>query len=96
MTAPPLTCIELVEIVTEYLDGTMSPDLRHRFDEHLALCDGCTEYVDQIRQTVLALGSISKENMSDPGRQALLDAFRDWTPPKRRFWHRVLRRSSRQ
>ena len=96
MTAAPLTCIELVEIVTEYLDGTMSPELRQRFDEHLSLCDGCTEYVEQIRKTVLALGSISEENLSDPGRQALLDAFRDWTPPKRRLWQRVLRRSSRQ
>jgi len=97
VTTAPLTCIELVEIVTEYLEGTMSPELRQRFDEHLALCDGCTEYVEQIRKTVLALGAISEENLSDPGRQALLEAFRDWTPPKRRLWQRVLRRpSSRQ
>ena len=94
MNSAPLTCAELVEIVTEYLEGTMPTELRQRFDDHLALCDGCTEYVEQIRETVLALGSISEDNLSDPGRQALLDAFRDWTPPKRRLWQRLLRRSS--
>ena len=94
MNTAPLTCAELVEIVTEYLEGTMPPALRERFDDHLALCDGCTEYVEQIRETVLALGSISEDTLSDPGRQALLDAFRDWTPPKPPLWKRVLRRSS--
>jgi anti-sigma factor RsiW len=50
-----LTCQELVELVTDYLDGVLPPDLRHKLQTHLAGCDGCTEYVRQISATVRAL-----------------------------------------
>ena len=48
MTAAPLACVEFVEIVTEYLEGTMSAKDRRRFEEHLAACPGCTAYLKQI------------------------------------------------
>jgi anti-sigma factor RsiW len=97
MNTAPLSCAELVEIVTDYLENAMSPELRRRFDEHLAQCDGCTEYVQQIRETIRAVGSVSEESLSEPGRQALLEAFRDWrpVPTKRRRWHRPRRGPTR-
>ena len=47
-----LNCRELVELVTAYLDGDLSPGERKRFDAHLASCDGCTTYVEQMRRTI--------------------------------------------
>lgn len=78
MTAAPLTCIDFVEIVTEYLEGTMSAKDRRRFEEHLAACPGCTAYLKQIRDTIRAVGSVTEDDLSAPARVALLDAFRDW------------------
>jgi anti-sigma factor RsiW len=83
MTAAPLACVEFVEIVTEYLDGTMSAKDRRRFEEHLAACPGCTAYLKQIRDTIRAVGSVTEEDLSAPARAALLDAFRDWNPTER-------------
>jgi anti-sigma factor RsiW len=51
----PIPCKELVELVTDYLDGVLPSDLRDRFRQHLDGCDGCTEYVRQIRFTIEAL-----------------------------------------
>ena len=52
-----LACIELVELVTEYFDDALPPVDRARFERHLMTCDGCTTYVEQIRQTIAATGS---------------------------------------
>ena len=49
MSTDGLTCKEMVEIVTDYLEGALSPEDRSRFEQHLALCDGCTYYVEQMR-----------------------------------------------
>jgi anti-sigma factor RsiW len=77
-SAPPLTCQELVELVTSYLENALSGDDRARVEQHLASCDGCDRYVEQMRQTIRALGELKQENLS-PGAQAkLLDVFRDW------------------
>ena len=53
-----LTCIELVELVTDYLDGSLSRSDRKRFDAHLGKCDGCTAYLDQFRETIRLTGSL--------------------------------------
>jgi len=57
LAAPPdeLACKELVELVADYLDGVLPPDLKHKFQQHRAGCDGCTEYVRQIGLTIRAL-----------------------------------------
>ncbi|MDZ4265549.1 MAG: zf-HC2 domain-containing protein, partial [Mycobacterium sp.] len=47
-----MACDELVELVTAYLDGSLDPDTRARFDEHLLECDGCGNYLQQFRSTV--------------------------------------------
>jgi anti-sigma factor RsiW len=75
-----MTCRELVELVTEYLEGTLGPDDRARFDAHIEGCDACTAYLEQMRQTLRALGRIPEESISSRAREELLAAFRDWRP----------------
>lgn len=73
-----LDCKELVELVTAYLDGSLDPDTRSRFDMHLLECEGCESYLQQFRVTVASLGRICDDEL-DPGfRGKLLDAFRGW------------------
>src|SRR4029079_12226379 len=49
---PALPCHEVVEIVTDYLEGALTPDVEERVEAHLALCDGCPRYLDQMRATI--------------------------------------------
>ena len=72
-----LDCNELVELVTAYLDRGLDAGTQQRVVDHLALCDGCQQYVDQFRQTVRVLGELPAERLSDEARAELLDAFRD-------------------
>jgi anti-sigma factor RsiW len=73
-----VNCDEFVELVTAYLDGQLDPDTEHRFRDHLAQCDGCDRYLEQIRRTVDLLGALPPELLTGPGRDTLLTAFRDW------------------
>ena len=78
MSDDPMNCNELVELVTAYLDEALDPQTRRRFDEHLALCDGCENYLEQFRVTVRTVGRISAEQL-DPGfRDRLLEAFQNF------------------
>ena len=72
-------CRELVELVTDYLDGRLPPADRARFEAHLADCEYCETYLDQMRQTIRALGRLPEESLSDEARDALLAAFRGWS-----------------
>jgi anti-sigma factor RsiW len=73
-----MTCRELVELVTDYFEGTLpEPDLM-RFDEHLEECPYCVTYLDQMRQTIRVLGRITEESISAEARDQLLEAFRGW------------------
>jgi anti-sigma factor RsiW len=76
--AVALTCRELVELVTDYLEGGLSPSDRARFDEHLAACEGCTAYLDQMRRTLGLVGRLSERSVSVEAREALRGAFGDW------------------
>jgi predicted anti-sigma-YlaC factor YlaD len=78
MTPNPLTCQELVELVTEYLEDTLPPAERARFEEHLVVCPGCRIYLDQMRQTIHTLGTLTEESISPKAKQDLLQMFRDW------------------
>ena len=71
-----MTCAELVELVTAYLEGVLDPDTEQRFVEHLALCDGCDIYVEQMRRTIAEVGQVEPESLSGTTRDRLLDAFR--------------------
>jgi anti-sigma factor RsiW len=76
--AQSLSCRELVELVTDYVEGVLSPVDRARFEHHLEACDGCTTYVEQLRETIRATGRLSMDDLDAGAEAALLDAFRDW------------------
>lgn len=73
-----IACAELVELVTDYLEGALSPRQRRRFDRHIAGCEHCATYLDQIRRTRRALGGLTEDSIAPEARDALLHAFRDW------------------
>jgi anti-sigma factor RsiW len=76
--SPDLACRELVELVTDYLEGRLSPRQRRRFERHLAGCDGCTGYVEQLRVTIRVTGTLREDDLDPRLRDKLLAAFRDW------------------
>jgi anti-sigma factor RsiW len=73
-----LPCQQLVELVTDYLEDRLSEPERIRFEAHLALCSGCRPYLEQMRQTIRALGRLAEESIEPEAKQRLLAAFRDW------------------
>lgn len=78
MSPTALTCQELVELVTHYLEDALAPVARSRFEAHLRDCEGCQVYLDQMRQTIRLTGQLSEASLSDAARRKLLDVFRDW------------------
>jgi anti-sigma factor RsiW len=73
-----LACQDFVELVTEYLEGALDEDTATRFEEHLALCQGCETYLDQMKETASRLGEIPVESLSDEMQSTLLSAFRNF------------------
>jgi anti-sigma factor RsiW len=73
-----LSCQELVELVTDYLENALSPSERASFEHHLAGCTGCHEYVEQMRATIELTGRLTPDDLSPEAAEALLAAFRDW------------------
>ena len=73
-----MKCEEFVELVTAHLEGALDPDTDNRFLAHLAACEGCDRYLDQIRETVNTLGTLPPEQLTGHARDTLLTAFRGW------------------
>jgi len=73
-----LTCREMVELVTDYLEGALPGAERVRFEAHIAGCDGCTAYPEQMRATIALTGRLTEEEIPPDAREALLREFRDW------------------
>jgi len=71
-----LSCQELVELVTDYLEGALTPELHARFEAHLGACGKCGTYLEQMRATIRATGMLTPESVSPEAERALLDAFR--------------------
>jgi anti-sigma factor RsiW len=72
-------CATFVEMVTDYLDGTIPPDLRARVEAHLSVCPGCTSILEQIRQVIRLAGRLGEEDveaLADAEREQLMAAFR--------------------
>ena len=78
MSDQQLSCEELVEIVTEYLEGGLSNAERERFEEHVIVCSGCANYLDQIRITIELAGRVTVDDLMEETKTELLAAFRDW------------------
>ena len=73
-----LTCRELVELITEYLEGALPPGEHARVEQHLAYCDGCAGYLLQMRGAIRASRSTTEVGLTPQLEQALLEAFRGW------------------
>jgi anti-sigma factor RsiW len=78
VTTAALTCKELVEIVTDYVEGALSPADARRLEHHLAGCRGCAAYLDQMRETIRLTGTLAEEHIEPGARDALRAAFRGW------------------
>lgn len=73
-----MTCKQLVELVTDYLEGALPPDERARLEAHLAECVGCEIYVRQMRATIAALGALNEQDISPQAQAKLARVFRQW------------------
>ncbi len=74
----PLSCQELVELVTDYLEGALAPRERQRFERHLSACGGCAAYLAQMRTMLDVLGRIDADELPDAAVEEWLEAFRGW------------------
>ena len=72
-----LGCQELVELVTDYLEGTLGWRDRRRIAKHLDECDACVRYIEQMRETLGLLGTVPVDTLSPEAQSTLLAAFRD-------------------
>jgi predicted anti-sigma-YlaC factor YlaD len=75
-----LTCFEVVALVTDYLERRLSPRDVERFEEHLAFCDGCGNYLEQMRATIAATGRLRQDDFPPALQERLHEAFRSWSP----------------
>jgi anti-sigma factor RsiW len=73
-----MACQELVELVTEYLEGTLPAEERARFEAHLAGCRHCRAYLEQMRQTIATLGRLTEDSLDPNVKEDLLLIFRAW------------------
>jgi anti-sigma factor (TIGR02949 family) len=72
------TCQEVVALASEYLEGTMTADQMTAFELHLNFCDGCSNFVDQVRTTAATARRLSAEEIPEEMKAKLLAAFKDW------------------
>lgn len=72
------TCREVVELVSDYLEGALPPVLRNKVEQHLSWCRGCRDYLEQMRETIRLTGRLGEESIPPDIRDELVVAFRDW------------------
>ncbi|ALE07742.1 anti-sigma factor [Arthrobacter sp. ERGS1:01] len=77
-----MSCQQVVELVSDYLDGALDPSTATLVEEHLAQCPGCATYLEQMRQTIGLLGAVREDQLSEATRTGLMAAFRDLRPPR--------------
>jgi len=73
-----LVCQQVVELVTDYLEGALSWSARRRFEAHLAGCPHCTEYLAQMRETIRVTGRLTPEDLTPRMREDLAEVYRRW------------------
>ena len=78
LPADDLPCQDLVELVTDYLEGRLPESDRQRFDAHLQGCSGCRNYLEHMRLMIQAVGALRAESIEPEMKDRLLGAFRDW------------------
>jgi len=77
-TERALTCHEVVELITDYLEDALPADVHTRVEEHLSVCEGCTRYLAQMRETIRLTGMLTEEQIPEDQKSELLTAFRGW------------------
>ena len=80
MTVSLITCKQLVELVTDYVEDALPVKERLRFEEHLAVCGPCRDYLKQMRETIRVTGALTEESVAPEAKEALLRAFRSFRP----------------
>jgi anti-sigma factor RsiW len=85
LSAPRLTCRELVALLTDHLEGVLMPDTSARVEAHLATCPDCTAYVEQFRTTIATVGRLRDQDVPPAVLDELVDAFRRWPVSQRRI-----------
>jgi anti-sigma factor RsiW len=80
MTEPAdhISCQELVELITGYLEGALPADETALFEQHLNFCEGCVSYLEQMRGTIRLAGRIPEDELPAEEHDRLLSAFRGW------------------
>ena len=76
--AEEIVCQDLVELITDYLEGALDAGTRARFEAHLRGCPHCTDYMEQMRETIHLTGRLRAEELDPGARAELLRVFRDW------------------
>ena len=75
-----MTCKQVVQLLTDYLEGALSAADRARVEEHLAGCDGCTAFLAQLRPAGRLVAGLAAEEIPAAVKADLMRAFRDWRP----------------
>lgn len=75
-----LSCLEVVNLVTDYVEGELASADRLRFEQHVVICPPCRGFLSQMRTTSRALGGITDEPLTPELERSLIDAFRGWNP----------------
>ena len=78
MSLPEMPCRAVVEVVTDYLEGTLPEPDRTRFEEHLAVCPGCRAHLAQMRRAITITGSVGDDALAPADRERLRALFRGW------------------
>ncbi len=78
VSSTEMTCRELVEVLTDYLEGRLAEPARTLLEEHLHTCQACVMYIEQFRLTIATMGELRDDEIPDDQRDALLEAFRGW------------------
>jgi anti-sigma factor RsiW len=76
LTSVPLVCRDAVELMSDYVEGALSRRDRRRLERHLAGCDACTLYLDQLRATIAASGRVAPEDLDPAALDALTEVYR--------------------
>jgi len=76
-----LSCAEVVQLVTDYVEGALPAGDRRRFEEHIVICDGCGTHLEQMRTTITVVGRVREDELSTRAVDELIAAFRGWKQP---------------
>ena len=84
MSTPAVSCRQVVDLVTAYLEDVLPTDERRAFERHVAICPPCRGYLSQMRRVQQLTGTLEADDVPERLRESLLDAFRDWHSDRRR------------